>query len=744
MADLPQTINRDEDYLVLLEEEQTADHVNREAPWRILVVDDDEEVHRVTEFALAKVSLLDRPLELLHVYSAAEAEELLRREQDVAVLLLDVVMESDDAGLQLVEVVRHELELDEMRIILRTGQPGYAPELEVIALYDINDYRSKSELTQTRLITSLISALRSYQQIRSINSNRKGLEQVVDATNDILTRQGLQSFAEGVLEQLHGLLATELDGLIVTYMPASGREPGVRILAGAGDFEKWKGHLLADIDRQDVERQVDLALANRANSFEQNSCVFCFEGGAQPLVAYVRMARPLPRLERVILDMFCRSMSLCYDNLSLIEKLNEFAYYDPLTGLPNRTHFLQKLQHEMEQPDGSQALAVLDIDYFNATVETVGASLADELLRQVAKALQSRFRNEKVYLARIGGDMFAAIGPGESLAPQHLQSVFATPVEAGDLSLPLTATIGEIVLDDNHRNEVAVLGAAYTALKHAKQQQRGGYQLYDATMHRVFSERAEILRNLQVALSAGEFFLVFQPQVRLLDGKTVGLEMLIRWRRANGELVPPDRFIPVAENSGLIIDIGRWVFRSGCRYLRKLQDAGWGDLTLAVNVSAAQLRDPAFLPMVRETIKELDVRPDSLEIEITETLALEGIGFSVDITQQIRSLGLRVSLDDFGTGFSSLAYLQRLNIDRLKVDRTFIRDIGRPGPGERIASTVVKLGRQLGLEVVAEGIETEAQAIFMQQQDCDLAQGYLYAQPMEFEALLEWLTRGGA
>jgi len=253
--------------------------------------------------------------------------------------------------------------------------------------------------------------------------------------------------------------------------------------------------------------------------------------------------------------------------------------------------------------------------------------------------------------------------------------------------------------------------------------------------------RMLLLDSLRAAAGSTQLFTVYQPKVNLASGQTVGLEALLRWRQPDGNLVPPDRFIPLAEQAGLMMVLGNFVTHSACVQLRRLHEAGHTHLTMAINVSHAQLREPDFVPLLAHTLTETGVRRDAIELEITESMAADDLSLIEQRLEDIRALGLTVAIDDFGTGFSSLSVLRHLKADRLKIDRSFIAEIEHDS---RIARMVIQLGHLLGMQVIAEGVETTAQRDLLLSLGCDEGQGWLFARPLQDEALLAWLAQGAA
>ena len=280
---------------------------------------------------------------------------------------------------------------------------------------------------------------------------------------------------------------------------------------------------------------------------------------------------------------------------------------------------------------------------------------------------------------------------------------------------------------------------ANIALKRAKKSRRGGFIMFSADMGSDIRERVRLLQGLRSAVEAERLFIVYQPQMHLDSGRVVGVEALIRWRNDDGTFVPPDRFIPLAEASGMIVAIGDWVLRMSCMELVRLQALGFPQLRMSVNVSQIQFRHPQFLEKLNAALVDTGIPAQCLELEITESVAMEDAEFMLETLQLVRGLGISIAIDDFGTGYSSLSQLRQLPIDRLKIDRAFVSELSDKVSAGHIAAMVVELGRNLNLTVIAEGIETEAQALQLRQLGCHEGQGYLYAKPMTAIDVKEWL-----
>jgi diguanylate cyclase (GGDEF)-like protein len=733
----------DEDLVEVLDDEDPQAAGPAGPAWRVMIVDDDEDVHQATELALRGVVIEGRALQFLHARSAGEALALAAAHADIAVALLDVVMESADAGLQLVRQLREDLGRRALRVVLRTGQPGYAPELETIRNYDINDYKTKGELTRVRLYTSLTAAIRSYRQILTLEQTRNGLEIIVSASAQLGRQRGLQRFAEGLVTQLAAILGVPPEGLVCAHEPLDDAD-SARIIAAAGHYRELIHRPLDELAPGTVREALERCLAQRANHFQGASlCLYFAAASGRGMAAYVDAGRPIESVDEHLLAVFCASMSVAFENVLLYGQLVDFAYQDQLLRMPNRNRFIELITHQLREPQG-MALALVDIDDFAAINDTLGHRVGDQVLRAAAERLQQVLGGD-VVIARIGGDTFGLLGPEAAVNPVLIEQAFGEVVETPDERMRISATMGLVLLQAESPPGAELIKDAHLALKQAKQQRRGGACYFSERMGVDARERMRLLRSLRGAFDERRLYLAYQPQVDLASGRVIGLEALIRWRREDGSFVPPDRFIPLAERSGLIVPIGEFVLRTACHALRRLQDQGHAGLRMSVNVSKSQFTDPDFLPSVARALADAHVEPRDVELELTESVAAEDLEFVLRVLGELREIGVALAIDDFGTGYSSLSVLRQLGAQRLKIDRAFIAEIGEQGsadPGRgSIARMVVDLGRALGMEIVAEGVETEAQQQALRALGCHIGQGYFYARPMPAEDLQGWLEK---
>ena len=712
--------------------------------WLVLIVDDEREVHSATLFALKDLIIAGRPLEFLHAYSADEARGVMEKTPGIAVVLLDVVMEKGDAGLDLVRAIRDELGCADTRIILRTGQPGYAPELEVIRDYDINDYKTKSELTRTRLVTSLTTAIRSYEQIRTVLESERGLDCIVRSAPALLARRDIESFAEGALRQLAALLGDDLaDAVFCVPRSAADGEPDAAawtVAAAIGGYARYAGCDVDDVRDEGLAEVLARCRKSGGSVHENNGIALRIGDGESMAVVCLRTRRPLGDFERRLAEVLSVSIAIGLENVALFRKLNFFAYYDPLSQLPNRANFVSKIDECISRGEKDWTVAVVEVDHFSDINAALGHRTGDQLLKAVAKRLRAGFPAEAT-LARVSGGTFGLLGPDGAVDPVQVLALFERPCVVDGQSLMIQPYIGLERLTEADGSGADVFKNATIALSQAKSGRREHWKYFTRDMQIATQQRLSLLHDLRHAAEAKRgLSLHYQPQVEVATGKVIGAEALMRWKNDRGEDIPPYRFIPVAEYSHLIIDLGEWVLRTACEQLREWDRAGLTELRMSVNVSPAQFRDPSFVGMARRCILGYGIDPGRIELEVTESMALTDTESVVETLHKMRSFGVSIAVDDFGSGFSSLGHLQQLPLNRLKIDRAFVSDLSAGSSGATIAEMIVKLGHMLGLAVIAEGVETSQQLDALRDMGCQEVQGFYFSPPVpagEFTALLK-------
>jgi diguanylate cyclase (GGDEF)-like protein len=714
--------------------------------YKLLIVDDEPDVHTITHLALDDFRFQEMGLLFLHAYSAAQAREILEREKDIAVVLLDVVMESDDAGLQLVRYIREAQENWLTRIILRTGQPGQAPEFDVIVGYDINDYKAKTELTAVKLYTTVFVALRAYRQILSIEMSRQGLVKILSASSSLFEHQSMHEFVQGVVLQLRSLIDCVGGAMLCGISdPGIGDDiDAVRVVASAGELERFSpGTLVTQCLSPDACELISQAITRLENIYTDQGSVIVFRTVNRAVsVVYLRGEACLTQMDRYLLEIFCNKVALGFDNIYFIEQMRLLARHEPLTNLLNRDALVNELNSRLLGKAGKASglgIIVIGLDRFKDVNSDLGYPAGDQLLRIIASRLYS-ILTETGLAARLGADEFAVVLSAvrsvqdlSGFTGKLLQTILQ-PVELEGVEVLPAASLGFVFVEEPlQRPAYDLIAEAEVAMAEAKR--LGGNRAEQAvsTSGVTQSGRLTLIRDLSYALDRNELHILYQPICQALSRQLAGFEALLRWQHPERGLVSPDKFIAEAETSGLIVPIGSWVLRTATADVKRWHEI-YSDQTeqvkLSVNVSARQLLTSDLIGMVERIIDESRISPALLKLEITESMIMEDPVRVESMMLRLKSIGVSFSLDDFGTGYSSISYLHRYPFDTLKLDRSFVSSMFDRKQSMPIIQAVVGLARALGIETIAEGVETEDQAQALMDIGCDYLQGYLLGRPM--------------
>jgi diguanylate cyclase (GGDEF)-like protein/PAS domain S-box-containing protein len=434
------------------------------------------------------------------------------------------------------------------------------------------------------------------------------------------------------------------------------------------------------------------------------------------------------------------------------EKQVQFlAYYDALTGLSNRTLLQDRLTKALasaRRQKGKVALLFLDLDEFKTINDSLGHSVGDLVLKEVAERLK-KWAREQDTVARVGGDEFLIVltalkeAADAAVAAERLMNTMTAEFVVQGHSLCISCSVGISIFPEHGANCETLIKDADAAMYYAKENGCNDFRFFTKDMNAQAVERLTLENGLRLALDKKELFLVYQPQIEIATGRIIGLEALLRWQHPELGLVPPDKFIRIAENSGLIMPIGEWVLRTACSQTRKWQDEGLPAVPVAVNVSAVQFRQENFSKLIDRVLRETGLAPEYLELELTESLLLSNADVMFSVLRDLRAMGLKLAIDDFGTGYSSLSYLRRFPVGKLKIDRSFIRDVAVNPDDAAITTAIIGMAKSLNLKVIAEGVEDEAQVSFLRAHQCDESQGYYFSKPLAVDKVADKL-RGDA
>jgi diguanylate cyclase (GGDEF)-like protein len=428
-------------------------------------------------------------------------------------------------------------------------------------------------------------------------------------------------------------------------------------------------------------------------------------------------------------------------------ELVRLAHFDQLTSLPNRTLLRERVDHALARAmraGSGVATLILDMDRFKEINDMLGHEIGDKLLIEAAQRIRASVRDQDT-VARLGGDEFAVILEGVSEAREVLpviERIIASLNEVTTIDgheVKSSTSVGIAMYPENGNDLSELLRAADLAMYQAKSSGRGQYQFFANAMQEEAQSRHALEWALRRAVERNEFELVYQPQLCLRTGAVIGVEALMRWMSPTRGLLTPYHFIAGLEEFGLINEVGEWVLRMACEQVRKWHQMDFEPMRIAVNVSAQQFEDPMLIDKVRSALKETKLPPEFLELELTESCLMSDPAQTSALLREIRDVGVRIAIDDFGTGYSSLTYLHEFPLNALKIDKNFVQSVESNDRGGPISKMIIGLGQNLGLEVIAEGVETEPQLQYMREHGCDVAQGYLYARPESPEDTTEWL-----
>jgi diguanylate cyclase len=491
--------------------------------------------------------------------------------------------------------------------------------------------------------------------------------------------------------------------------------------------------------RMAAEKKIASAFLNGTDRFEwlhqrKNGEVFPAEVCLTALTLSGR-----PRLLATVRDISERKLAE--------ERVQFLAFYDALTGLPNRTLLQDRLTTALASARRNKdkvALLFLDLDRFKDINDSLGHSVGDLVLKEVGERLKTWGREQDT-VARLGGDEFLITltqvkdVPDVAIAAERLMDAMTSGFIVQGHSLNVSCSIGISIFPEHGADSKTLIKNADAAMYRVKDGGRNNFQFFAEDMNVHAVERLTLENSLRLALDKKELFLVYQPQMDIATGRITGLEALLRWQHPDLGLVPPDRFIRIAENSGLIVPIGEWVVRTACHQAKKWQDEGLPAVTVAVNVSAVQFRQAGFCGLVEKVLHETGLAPQYLELELTESLLLADADVTLSVLKELKSMGVTLAIDDFGTGYSSFNYLRQFRVSKLKIDRSFIRDIAVNPDDAAITTAIISMAKNLNLKVIAEGVEDEAQMSFLRAHHCDEIQGYYFSKPLATDKVADKL-----
>ena len=683
---------------------------------RVLVADDEETALILMSAVLEKAGF--------EIYTAADGEEVIQqfRDNPCDMVMLDVSMPKMD-GFETLIVLRQEFG-DELPIIMVTGMDDMV-SIEKAYEFGATDFISKPinwSLIGHR-IRYLFRAFLNLQNLRITNAHNSA---ILSAIPDTLFR-------------------VDNAGVILDVFKGSKDQ----VIA-----EKLKsGSLLTQCLPEKIAVNLEQKIIQAHDTRFTQDIGFTIENNQEADAHYEARVVSIDNRETLCL---LRNITESKEAESKIIKL---AYFDTLTGLPNRRSFLDRLEKEIRRNKvhkNKLAVMFIGLDSFKIINDTMGYATGDSLLQLAADRLRDGFRpsdmvsraevtNVNTELARPGGDVFGILVPIDQTkeifyVAERIRGMMNEPFVTGEYNLVLTTSIGIAVCPENGEDAEALLEYASIAMHHAKENGGNNSQFYDTAFTQQAMSRLTMENSLRLALERDEFYLVYQPQYNLETRFISSVEALIRWQHPEKGVVSPLDFIPLAEESGLIIPIGEWVLREACKVAANWQQAGH-DLRIAVNLSAKQFKDANLLKIVFDTLSVTGLKPTLLELEITENSLMSDSEGILLILNKLREQGIQIALDDFGTGFSSMSYLKRLPLNSLKVDQSFIKGLPEDKENLAIVSAIISMAKNLGFTVTAEGIETLEQAQMLECLSSDFLQGYYFSKPIPANEILAMLAK---
>ncbi len=723
------------------------------APWKILIVDDDPDVHEVTKIAVSGCEFEGRSFRLLHALSAQEARQVLTEHDDIAVALVDVVMEYDTAGLGLVGWIRSELGNKFTRLILRTGQPGYAPQTDVIMKFDIDGYAEKAELSRTKLITAIVAALRGYKLVMSLENKRRKLRQLNTQFAAIVEKNALSDFASAVLRFFNDLAERQLDCLLcgLDSLPDYGAtdKANIRVLSATGKFLEKIDLPVEVIEEDAISRSVSRCIETQASYSTARGVAF-------PLITRNGMTGalfvglPEDELEKLVgsdlVQLFVSNISLAYEKTGLLEHIRNLAYVDRITGLSTYSGFVETFQRHAAT-DTPLLVVHSDIQRYRVIVDGIGDEGATGVLKKAGHRLSQIFP-DALTIARKEKDEFLILlkGGGTNKVQDivaRVEDAFQDPITLDDNQITLRMRLGFASSEGAKPEAEQLVRFASIALNDVRQKGLTNHAVFHPLMQEAAFERLRLVSLLTGAANQTEFFMHYQPIMQARDERIASFEALMRFRSQTGSFLNTARMIEAAEASGQITEVGAWMFRTAFSEFNKF--SGISDLVrLNVNLSPKQVQADRIYKDIEDAASAADLPLNRLVFEVTEGLFLSNDQVTLSLLAWLRNKGAKVVIDDFGTGYSSLSYLRKLPVDGIKIDRSFIMNMDQDVDALAVVKSIIAVAQALDLSVTAEGVETAAQRRIMRELHCDYLQGYLYSKPKCGQDLAPFIQKAGS
>ena len=731
-------------------EEETAGPFQKN--WVVLSVEDNQPYQDVLESVLQEVVFEGRKIEILRASSAASAATILSKRQDISVILLDIVMETDDAGFYLIDTIRNVIGDELIRIVVLTGQPGVKPHDNAINEYNISEYWNKTDLSADKLKSVVVSNLRTWQLSQELKIARRGLQMIVDASRSLTARQDTSEFAHTVLEEIARVINVPNTGGIVCIVKTGIESLQLApIVAASSHFRELIDARLESVfslyndDRQQrVEKAVFEAWQTQQHIFESDFTLLFFDTNEHDDKQYIMLVDSPHALDSNhlnLLQAFAENISSGFINQALMNKLSQLAYLDTPTGIHNFNWLARELGQQSTYHLNNSSLVLFRLLNYDTAEMMAGHDYANKMFKAFSLFIKEQLPQHYLLAVWDRETIALVFTLDNKPSEEKLKAIRNTTMEMDELDIQLQFQIGTMDFKDTQSLSLAeVLVLANTALGKARSSGIDVYNFDYALIQRL-ANRMRILTALKKALTTKEaFFLVLQPKVNLATGKPVGFEALLRWRMEDNTLCPPSEFIPIAEASGLSLEISEMVLAKTIEVIQCLQAEGYS-LPVSFNLANSDVVSPIIFNEINRCINEHDIDASLLDIEVTETQATEDYTVINPLLRSFINKGVGVSIDDFGTGYSSLSQLADLAATTIKLDQKFVNDLTAENCDKalHIVQMIARLAERFAFKLIAEGVETEEQRQLLMDNGYQHAQGYYFAKPMPVEELLNWL-----
>lgn len=712
---------------------------------KVLSVEDDPDYQAALMNGLSALNYDGKQVEFLTASSASDAATVIAANPDISVIFLDVVMETDVAGLRLVSTIRNVIGNDLVRIVLLTGQPGMTPATDLIGQYDIDDYWCKSDLTQAHLQTIVLSNLRTWEHLSEMKEARHGMQLLLASSQRIASKSDIAEYTHSILEEIGQLLKMNSGGIVCFFHPEEEYLEKALIVAACGEFSSHiHQYFLSAFQENIVKEAVEQANTQKAHVFQEGFSVLYFSNKElenREYMVVVKLDRHLASNEINLLQVFCENISAGFRNVALHNKLTELAYIEPTLGIHNKNWLVREMQNMISWEREKATLLMLCMEDLAYTESVLGAKYCDQLSLSLYDYL-SKFFDKTVDIALLERDTFVLIVYDNQVYNEaSLENIIHTSIEVENSLHSLDLVVSLVKFSDFPDYDAEqLMSVGKSTLERAKYE-GVSYLAFSETLASAMFGRYELLKDLREAILNNEVRAYFQPKVNMKDNSLVGFEALSRWTHKNGNVIPPDQFIALAESSGLIEELDQQILRQSCKAINMLKNIGI-NVPISVNVAGNEIIRPNYFENFKSLLEEEGVPNEMIELEITESQIIEEKVSINRHLEALKELGVRVNIDDFGTGYSSLAYLSTLSVSTLKIDHSFVWHMEESEKDWQILKMIIELGKSLGLSVIAEGIETEQQKANLLALGCEDGQGYLFAKPMSLEDTIHWVQIG--